>query len=158
MALLMVLPKMKAAIGDFTKSYSPRLKEQYKLIALGHSTVPDFAWWAPEQVKDMNQPPTTATDVYAFASTIVECLTLKKPFGKKASTWREIYERVTNTGNEYPELTMRRPDRPESRWMTDRLWQFILKCWGDAPGDRPQVGELVVELYVAQKECSLRNA
>jgi len=152
------LIQRRAAMGDFSKSYSPRLKEKYKIFALGYSIAPDYAWWAPEQLRDVPEPPTAASDIYAFASTIIECLTLKKPFSEKAPGWQQVHSRVTNYNNKYPELSQRRPNRPKSRWMTDRLWEFMLKCWADEPKDRPPAGDLVNELFNAQRECELQDA
>lgn len=50
----------------------------------------------------------------------------------------------------------RRPFRPEHPAVTDRLWEFIQRCWNHTPRLRPEAAEVLKELLVSLVPRSFR--
>lgn len=72
---------------------------------------------------------TIASDCYALGMVIFEVLSGQAPFAR----YNRFMVPQKVTGGE-------RPERPESRWFTDDLWNVLELCWSPQPVDRPTVG------------------
>lgn len=97
-------------------------------------------WAAPELMQAVIPWATRSTDVYSFALTILEGITLAPPFA-------EIHNDVplvlaVNGPQRY------RPMRPVAspgvdRWLTDELWGLMQRMWAHEASTRPGMEEVV---------------
>lgn len=80
----------------------------------------------PTQFNLQNSNPTKESDVYSLAMTAYEVLTDILPYGN-ARDGIIIFRVVTGD----------RPTRPQnSRWLQDRIWDLIIKCWSEQREER----------------------
>ncbi|KAF5381132.1 hypothetical protein D9757_009417 [Collybiopsis confluens] len=92
-------------------------------------------WLAPEYVTfGAGSPPPnyTSRDVYAFACTIVEILTLKLPFHDYPNDVAVIFALIN----------AERPTRPLDVWYPDEIWDLTSRCWAQNSRDRPSAVEI----------------
>ncbi|KAF9265335.1 kinase-like protein [Marasmius fiardii PR-910] len=79
-------------------------------------------WMAPEMllVSSPTNPTEdrSPTDIYAYAYTIIEIMTLRLPFPKLSDV--SVVIKV---------LKGARPDRPTGVWCPDNVWQLVERCW-----------------------------
>jgi len=80
--------------------------------------------------------PTTRSDVYAFAMTIIQVLTRDAPFSNLRDQY--IMYKVVHDGL--------RPERPESDEVDDTLWDITQSCWKHHPEDRPDMSTVLSRL------------
>ncbi|KAH7930254.1 kinase-like protein [Leucogyrophana mollusca] len=100
-------------------------------------------WLAPELLFE-NARMTTSSDVYAYAMTVLEFMTLAQPWATVRSTTQLII-RVSNG---------ERPERPKgpvgeaahSRGLDDHLWGLMQRCWAQNPSERPRIGDILSDL------------
>jgi len=90
-------------------------------------------WLAPELILGSVTSPTKQTDVYSFAMACLELLTGKQPWQEKKRDAAVIHDVV---------VLKKYPARPDvDRWMSDQLWDFLVKCWASNPNLRPSMNE-----------------
>ncbi|KAH8806761.1 kinase-like domain-containing protein [Flagelloscypha sp. PMI_526] len=82
-------------------------------------------WMAPEVILDSGPSKTTARDIYAFGSTILEVITGQPPW----SNVREDAKVILNISQG------KRPDRPND--FGNDIWSIIESCWDQDPMTRP---------------------
>ncbi|KAH8804049.1 kinase-like domain-containing protein, partial [Flagelloscypha sp. PMI_526] len=82
-------------------------------------------WMSPEVILDSEPARTTARDVYAFGSTILEVVTGHSPW----SNVREDTKVILNLSQG------KHPDRPDG--FGDDIWSIIESCWALNPLERP---------------------
>jgi len=80
--------------------------------------------------------PTTLSDVYAFAMTIIQVFTRDVPFGHMRD--HQILYGVVHRNL--------RPDRPNSDELDDALWNLTQSCWKHHPKDRLDMARVVSRL------------
>jgi len=90
-----------------------------------------WRYWAPEMMGDDDaiQRVTTATDVYAFAMTVVEIFTGRIPFWYIRNDVRVVLI-VTNGG---------RPQHSRCPMITHDIWRVLEACWDADPKRRPSM-------------------
>jgi serine/threonine protein kinase len=81
-------------------------------------------WLAPELIANLKQSRTSATDIYAFACTVVEAFT-KQPPSLQAN---------------------RRPPRPLEGEQWNDLWALLQDCLHNEPEKRPTASDLVARI------------
>ncbi|PFH52168.1 hypothetical protein AMATHDRAFT_122967, partial [Amanita thiersii Skay4041] len=84
-----------------------------------------------EEDADQAPKPTTATDVWAFAMTILEIFTDKPPFAHLSYDVTVIFHVIKG----------RLPKQPPE--IIDDLWCLLLRCWRAAPECRPQMTSIL---------------
>ncbi|KAG1741463.1 kinase-like domain-containing protein [Suillus paluster] len=90
-------------------------------------------WAAPELVSDA-QPPAAVTiqsDIYSFGSIMLQVLTGDVPWSHQPS---ELVITVQVSQGHIP-------PRPPGDCVTNRCWDFILRCWSMTPNNRPSAAE-----------------
>ncbi|KAL5500981.1 hypothetical protein ACEPAH_9368 [Sanghuangporus vaninii] len=99
-----------------------------------------YRWFAPElcSAPGILSP---ASDVFAFAMTVIELMTGQPPCSHIKRN---------------PEVLIKmqqgeRPLRPTStevieRGLDDKLWKILTRCWAAEPGERPTIHEVIAEL------------
>ncbi|TCD69106.1 hypothetical protein EIP91_008748 [Steccherinum ochraceum] len=93
----------------------------------------------PESFNLQTSRPTYASDVYSFATTVIELYTSEAPFGT-SFTDVAIMRRVA---------LGRRPERPrfhDGDLMSDELWALLERAWAQEPQDRIPSGEVLETL------------
>lgn len=92
-------------------------------------------WLAPELIEGSITSPTFPADTYSFAMAILELLTGKHPFANLKRDASVIHNIVVL------KLMPTRPEVPEvKRWLSDDLWELMLKCWSPKAHNRPVMG------------------
>jgi len=93
-----------------------------------------WRFWAPEMMNDENgiQRVTTATDVYAFAMTVVQILTGFLPFRHIRSDAKIVLTVITGG----------RPLREHCPQITNDIWEVLEACWDADPNKRPSMDSL----------------
>jgi len=84
------------------------------------------------QEEELNPPVTAATDVWAFAMTVIEILTSHKPFFDLKRDINVIAH-VQQGG---------RPKRDEYPQIEDKIWTELEKCWAVEANQRPSMETL----------------
>lgn len=80
---------------------------------------------------------TMATDIFSFGMSVLELLTMKKPYSHRRRD--VIVMQDLREG-----LLPLRPTEPEAvPWMSDTLWEMLLKCWKREPDERMLASELL---------------
>ena len=107
----------------------------------------ELHWRAPELMVDY-RPPTLQSDIWSFAMTIYEVATGKKPL--HADGLRTEVRAMIGT------LTQGiLPRRPlQNRWLTDEVWDLLLRCWNLAPELRPNIQDCLEVLHRAREAPS----
>ncbi|THH32062.1 hypothetical protein EUX98_g2100 [Antrodiella citrinella] len=113
-----------------------------QLVAETYATMPTSAirWQSPELLDpDAFQleysSPTIASDMYSFALTCIELVTMKQPFSELTESM--IVAAV---------ISGKRPERPtfdDGGETSEDLWTVISDCWEQNPSRRPNAGEVV---------------
>ncbi|KAG1741464.1 kinase-like domain-containing protein [Suillus paluster] len=90
-------------------------------------------WTAPEFFSGDESAAvvTTQSDIYSFGSIMLQVLTGDVP-------WSYLKNDGAITLHLSQGIIHR---RPPSRYVTDRCWDFILRCWSTTPNDRPSAAE-----------------
>ncbi|CCA66855.1 hypothetical protein PIIN_11716 [Serendipita indica DSM 11827] len=99
------------------------------------STEPNYSrYLAPELIRGDITSPRKSTDVYSLAMTILECLTLERPFANRKRDALVIRDVIV--------LNLR-PSRPTNesgtRWISDGVWKLLTEMWAENPLDRPSM-------------------
>ncbi|KZT39669.1 kinase-like protein [Sistotremastrum suecicum HHB10207 ss-3] len=99
-----------------------------------------FRYLAPEMCDD---PPvlSPAADIYAFSMTLLEIMTMRKPFPTVKSNTAVLIK--VQKGNRPP-----RPARQEGTPgdINDTLWDLLQTCWKQDPHERPSAKEVISAL------------
>lgn len=148
-------PQGEACVSDFSKA---RVLEDvtstitYTMI-MGKTVAPSALhdarsthWLAPEVIE--GGLPSKESDTYSFAMTILELITEKHPF-IEFRTGMAVVRAMQSAP-----IKPKRPTGPAvERWLTDRLWALMGRCWG-LPDVRPVMEEVVKELeMIMQPLC-----
>jgi serine/threonine protein kinase len=97
-------------------------------------------WMAPELVE--GESPSNASDVYSFAMSILEMLTEKPPLYEHKRDLA-IIRIMAMKGPIRP----KRPAGPEVvRWLTDKIWELLERCWTLDPAARPTMEDVMQDL------------
>jgi len=116
----------------------------YTVVSQSDFTTANIAgscrWTAPEvldppeedEEKPLGAVLTRETDVYAYAMTVLEIYTGKKPFSNRKHDPTVIFDVIKGI----------RPRRPESSEITDELWALICDCWKEDPRERPSMARV----------------
>jgi len=103
------------------------------------STTQEWRWKAPEllavclnEEEDSIPRLTAATDVYAFAMTVIEIFTQSIPFSQIKRDASVIHF-VMSGG---------RPKREHCRQINDEIWMMLERCWDADPNQRPSMAAL----------------
>ena len=97
-----------------------------------------FQWNAPEIIgppKGSKSGPLTESkpaDVFAFAMLAVEVYTGELPFGD-----------IPNEQAVLKIFNRERPSKPAAEELTEDMWKFVKRCWGQRPKKRPTIDEVV---------------
>lgn len=114
-------------------------KQTSNSVALGNGA----RWAAPELMMAAHPYATRAIDIYAFAMTVLECLTLQPPFAEYSN---DVPVVVGVMGH------LHRPKRPAGRdadrWISDDLWRFLKDAWAHADKTRPKIEEVLRRLRI----------
>jgi serine/threonine protein kinase len=86
-----------------------------------------YHWLAPELINDETRSRTTATDVFAFACTVIEAFTKQPP-------------------SIYPLQSDRRPPRALAGQHWKPLWDLLQDCLHEDPSQRPTASQLVTRI------------
>ncbi|GJJ07439.1 hypothetical protein Clacol_001641 [Clathrus columnatus] len=92
--------------------------------------IDSFRWFAPEMCRSPGII-STCSDVFAFAMTIIEIITMRFPYDHIKLT-TEVLIRMQDG---------ERPNRP--RDMSDQLWEVCTACWKPAPHERATIAWVV---------------
>ncbi|KAG1837703.1 kinase-like domain-containing protein [Suillus subalutaceus] len=125
-------------IGDFghTQVLDEVLGREGFTAYTGSSNV---RWNAPELLGGDDVKPTKASDVFAFGMSILELVTKQAPYSHRKRDLTVIMD--INDGR----LPLR-PTEPEdvSRWMHDKLWELLNRCWYFMAQERINIGEVTI--------------
>jgi len=93
-----------------------------------------WRFWAPEMINDEEgiQRVTTATDVYAFAMTVIQIFTGLLPFPHISSDAKVVI--IVSKGG--------RPLREHCPQITNDIWRLLEQCWNIDPKQRPSMASL----------------
>ncbi|KAF8918399.1 kinase-like domain-containing protein [Mucidula mucida] len=99
-----------------------------------------YRWFAPEVCVGQGLL-SCASDIYAYAMTMLEILTHEQPYREIKHTTEVV---ITSSAGKHP----RRPTEPPviARGLDDDLWMLFEACWNMEPGNRPTVGQLLEAL------------
>jgi len=89
----------------------------------------DVRYLAAELIGAESLPATTYSDTYSFAMLIIECITEEVPFS-------DIKDEVTHA-RLMEGLHPTRPPNGSKDYVSDVLWDLMIRCWSPVPGDRP---------------------
>ncbi|KAH7905718.1 kinase-like domain-containing protein [Hygrophoropsis aurantiaca] len=93
-------------------------------------------WHAPELVGGEDVHLSTASDVFAFAMSILELLTKNVPYSHRKRDLSVITDLLAGR------LPLK-PEEPEvTRWLTEDLWAVLNKCWSSDPSCRMSAADL----------------
>ncbi|GJJ13671.1 hypothetical protein Clacol_007927 [Clathrus columnatus] len=112
-----------------------------QMIALGHlvfTRETSLPWSPPELLRPASTKvfKTEKSDIYSFACTIVEIMTLKSPY-PHITDIPTLIRKICEA--EYP-------DRPEHPWaIPDGLWTLIKRCWNGRAEERPTIHQVIKE-------------
>ncbi|THH29185.1 hypothetical protein EUX98_g5002 [Antrodiella citrinella] len=122
-----------------------------QLVAETYATMPTstIRWQSPELLDpDAFQleysSPTIASDMYSFALTCIELVTMKQPFSDLTD-----YKVVAAV------VRGKRPERPkfdDGGEILEDLWTVISDCWEQNPSRRPTAGDVVNRIGVIVKD------
>ncbi|KAH7927706.1 kinase-like protein [Leucogyrophana mollusca] len=97
-------------------------------------------WHAPELMRGEESRLSTATDVFAFAMSVLELLTQKVPYAHRKRDLSVITDLLD--GRLPP-----KPEEPEvTRWLTGDVWFILNQCWLRDPARRMSAKELAFYL------------
>lgn len=102
-------------------------------------------WTAPE-IFQGTAIASKKADVFSFAMVMFEVFSGKVPFPDLAT-------------QAVPAAIMRgeRPERPAHPGLTNPLWELIERCWGESPGGRPEMEDVVKDLKKIEDTPSPRK-
>jgi serine/threonine protein kinase len=126
---ILINENLEATIIDF--GLARILQESGFTTATSKGT---WRFWAPEIMNDEHgiQRVTTATDVYAFAMTVIQIFTGHLPFSHIKSDAKVVLTVITGG----------RPQRGHCPQITDDIWGILETCWDVDPTRRPSMARL----------------
>ena len=107
-------------------------------------------WSAPEIVREETGA-TKESDVYAFAMTMLEAITMTRPYDDLN---RFQVQELVIEGNLRPSRPL--SNRDVDRWLSDDLWVYMAECWSERPSSRPttdNVVETLSRLSQTKRKC-----
>ncbi|KIJ52440.1 hypothetical protein M422DRAFT_26048 [Sphaerobolus stellatus SS14] len=100
-------------------------------------------WMAPELLRESDS--TKATDVWAFAMTIVEIMTEAPPY-------RELKRDEIVKAKLHQAIPPERPEEESAPGFNDPLWRLCSLCWAKDPEERPNMREITA---VLEEHCDI---
>ncbi|KAL5514114.1 hypothetical protein ACEPAG_2875 [Sanghuangporus baumii] len=138
-ANILINQKGDLLLADFGLS---KVMENVTGVQITHTSgiSESYRWSAPELCSDPYIL-TTASDVFAFAMTVIELMTGEAPY---SHIKRNSEVLIKMGGGE-------RPLRPEGteiieRGLDDKLWNLLIRCWAADLAERPTIHEVITEL------------
>ncbi|KIP09786.1 hypothetical protein PHLGIDRAFT_18535 [Phlebiopsis gigantea 11061_1 CR5-6] len=133
----------QAMIGDFHMSRFVDVE-----IDIDPNTEDEFEaethWRAPELMVDYH-PPTLQSDIWSFAMTVFEVATGTKPL--HADGLRTEVRAMIGTKTQGI-----LPLRPWNVWLTDEIWELLMKCWNLKAEERPNIQDCLAVLRKANEQ------
>ncbi|KAK2467701.1 hypothetical protein APHAL10511_000295 [Amanita phalloides] len=126
-ANIFVTKKGRAVIADYELAYIIPSKDY-----AGHVFEENTRWLAPELLYEDNSTCTAASDVFAFAMTVIEITTNGIPFASKLDS---VVLRLRDGD--------RRPDLPAEVLGCTWLSKLVQRCWDEEPSARPTASRIV---------------
>ncbi|KAG8922757.1 hypothetical protein FRC01_013643 [Tulasnella sp. 417] len=119
---------------------APDLRMVERNIMMADSGRENVGYMSPELIEGGNY--TAASDVYAFASLVLEILSGQPPYYKFAyvQAMIQITQQKKPSPDDHPNLPASSP-----------LWELMQLCWSTSPGDRPTIEQIRVSLYDAAR-------
>lgn len=96
-------------------------------------------WMAPELFREGIMK-SRSSDIYSFGMTLLEVYTGRPPFSSGRVSFHNDAQILMVI------LSGKRPERPETRALTDDLWELIQQCWNEDPLVRPTSLEIANHL------------
>ncbi|KAJ3564646.1 hypothetical protein NP233_g8160 [Leucocoprinus birnbaumii] len=128
--------QLRAVLADFEVARIDRENPTLSGIGVG-----DASWTAPEVLVVDSATPTKASDVWSFACTSYEIMTLQEPFYEVENVMKliKIFETAREGGQK------RIPKEPSSMNQDEKnVWTSVMKkCWEYTPEKRPQTGKIL---------------
>jgi len=92
---------------------------------------------APELIESNDASATMHSDTYSFGMLVLECVTRLPPYANLRRDAAVIHAII------YKRECPLRPETPEAkRWITDDVWELMMKCWSLLPASRPSMTEV----------------
>ncbi|KAG8923744.1 hypothetical protein FRC01_012400 [Tulasnella sp. 417] len=114
---------------------APDLRMVERSMTMADSGRENVGYMSPELIEEGNY--TTASDLYAFASLLLEILSGQPPYYKLS------YDQAT------AQITQRKKPSPEDHQAlssSSPLWELMQRCWSTLPSDRPKMEEVHTSL------------
>jgi len=139
---ILINDKLEASVTDFVQSRTlEKSSSTHKFAEVGYVPImtEGWRWRAPEQMGGQTDTEegslpcvTTATDVWAFAMTVIEIFTGCVPFHEIKNDARVLFT-VVKGG---------RPMRLHCPHLSENIWVMLEKCWDIDPDRRPSMNAL----------------
>ncbi|KAE9391639.1 kinase-like protein, partial [Gymnopus androsaceus JB14] len=123
---ILVANDLSCCLADFGLAVAAAVPEISYITSTTSNSKTPVRWLAPEYFRKSNFT-NTAREIYAFGCTIVEVITQELPFKECDSDTDVLLSALANE----------RPQRPQSDWCTDKLWDLTTQCWAHKPEQRP---------------------
>ncbi|KIO17631.1 hypothetical protein M407DRAFT_84786, partial [Tulasnella calospora MUT 4182] len=122
---------------------APDLRMVELNMTMADSGRENVGYMSPELIEEGNY--TEASDVYAFASLLLEIMSGQPPYHKLSyvQTLVQITEQKKPSPDDHPDLAA-----------SSRLWRLMARCWNTRPDKRPKIEE--VHNSVRPRGCFLR--
>ncbi|KAH8832202.1 kinase-like domain-containing protein, partial [Flagelloscypha sp. PMI_526] len=125
---VLVKDNLECCLADFGLSV---VAESYKQETTSRNVLAGSTQWMAPELFDtrfpLPNPDPRKRDIYAFACTIVEVYTQKRPFPNHHNDAAVCVDVIHG----------RRPDRPFQTDFHDGLWALVERCWDQNPCNRP---------------------
>ncbi|KAF5371255.1 hypothetical protein D9758_004236 [Tetrapyrgos nigripes] len=149
-ANILVTPDFRCCLADFGLSLATGVSQIVTSTSDGLKGC--IRWLSPECITPNRYPVPDkekdklrkCRDVYAFACTITEIITLKPPFQNRPIDAAVIFDVIRGI----------RPERPSGPdvWCPDNIWDLIECCWAQNPYKRPNAHEVKKFLDFLKRE------
>ncbi|KAF5345121.1 hypothetical protein D9757_013866 [Collybiopsis confluens] len=134
-ANILVTDDLHCCLADFGLALTTSDSQAWSVATTG-TMKGAIRWMAPELI-DTNGIPdqvlkSPSRDIFALGCTILEILTLQLPFHDQKTDYAVLACLIAG----------KRPARPKHVWCPDAIWNIIIRCWVQDPGDRPRAQEV----------------
>ncbi|KAG6907684.1 hypothetical protein DXG01_007787 [Tephrocybe rancida] len=104
---------------------------------LSHHFIGHPRWTPHEKIRSTEYPLTLKADSFSFASLVLEVLSDDVPYSYLSNNSAVIIEVVVRN---------RTPRRPDTKLLTDPLWDLLNRCWSRNPDSRPSMEDIRLSL------------